>query len=58
MPEQAEERLRQGHEQFAALLGEKHAETQRTVRELVKLYESWGKPDEAAQWRSRLRPDR
>lgn len=35
-------------------LGPGHRHTIDSLRELVDLYESWGKPDEAAKWRAKL----
>ncbi len=37
-----------------AKLGPKHPHTIDSLRELVRLYESWDKPDEAATWRAKL----
>lgn len=35
-------------------LGPEHPQTLNSLRELVRLYESWNKPDEAEKWRARL----
>ena len=35
-------------------LGPEHPHTLGSLRELVSLYESWPKPDEAEKWRARL----
>jgi hypothetical protein len=35
-------------------LGPKHPHTIESLRQLVTLYESWLKPDEAAEWRAEL----
>ncbi len=37
-----------------ATLGPKHPHTIESLRELVTLCESWGKPNDAAKWRSKL----
>ncbi len=39
---------------FLASLGAVHELTQSTVRELAQLYDAWGKPAQAAEWRSKL----
>ncbi|UCD52375.1 MAG: hypothetical protein JSW27_07005 [Phycisphaerales bacterium] len=35
-------------------LGPEHSYTFTSPREFVRLYESWGKPDEATKWQSKL----
>ncbi len=35
-------------------LGPEHPHTIDSLRELVRLYESWDSPDEAAKWRVKL----
>jgi hypothetical protein len=35
-------------------LGEKHAFTQDSLRLLIELYEAWGKPDKAEEYRAML----
>ena len=37
-----------------AKLGPEHPQTIESLKQLVTLYESWPKADEAAQWRSKL----
>ena len=37
-----------------ARLGPDHPHTLDSLRELVNLYESWPKPDEAAKWQAKL----
>ena len=37
-------------------LGPKHPHTANSLHELVRLYESWGKPDDGATWRTK-RPE-
>ena len=36
------------------VLGDDHRSTINSIRSLVRLYEAWGKPDEAAKWRKLL----
>ena len=38
----------------SGILGPAHPHTLNSLRELVHLYESRNKPDEAAKWRTRL----
>jgi hypothetical protein len=35
-------------------LGPEHPHTSDSLNELVRLYESWGKPELAEQWRAKL----
>ena len=37
-----------------AKLGSTHPHSLESLKQLVNLYESWNKPDEAAQWRAKL----
>ena len=37
-------------------LGPDHPDTIESLKQLVTLYESWNKPDEAAKWRAKLPP--
>jgi hypothetical protein len=37
-----------------AKLGPEHPYTVESLKQLVTLYESWNKPDEAAKWRAEL----
>ncbi len=37
-----------------SLLIEGHPDTVAAINELIKLYEAWGKPQKAEQWRSKL----
>jgi len=36
------------------VLGPEHPHTVESLNHLVRLYESWSKPEEAAKWRARL----
>jgi hypothetical protein len=36
------------------MLGETHPDTLDSMGNLVKLYEAWGKPEQAEQWRAKL----
>ncbi len=38
-------------------LGPEHPHTVDSLNQLVDLYESWNKPDEAAKWRAKLARD-
>ena len=51
---QAEELLLDAHSVQQAQFGEQHARTQKTVGHLVELYEAWGKPKKAAEYRALL----
>jgi len=51
---EAEALLLQAYNGREAKLGPEHRRTLDSLRELVHLYESWNKPDEAAQWRAKL----
>jgi tetratricopeptide (TPR) repeat protein len=53
---EAEAILRETYARLAAAKGEGHQQTRETVEAIVELYESWGKPDQAASWRGRLKP--
>jgi len=52
--EDAERLLQEALKGREAKLGPQHPNTIRSLKQLVTLYESWGKPDEAANWRVRL----
>ena len=52
--EQAEANLLAAQEVLQANLGKEHTRTRRNVRRLVELYEAWGKPDKAAEYRTLL----
>jgi hypothetical protein len=51
---EAETLLVQGRAARDKLFGKDHANTRKAVEELVKLYEAWGKPEQAAALRSSL----
>jgi hypothetical protein len=36
------------------MLSEGHPDTVATVNELIMLYEAWGKPQKAEEWRTKL----
>jgi non-specific serine/threonine protein kinase/serine/threonine-protein kinase len=42
------------HEAYRQTLGADNARTQEAVNVLAKLYDAWGRPGKAAQWRARL----
>jgi serine/threonine protein kinase len=50
----AEQALLEGHPLLLESQGPAHEQTRRATEFLVKLYESWGDPARAAQWRGRL----
>ena len=52
--DEAEAQLLQSHTALAAGSGPRHAHTLSVVKYLVDLYDTWGKPEKAAQWRARL----
>ncbi len=52
--EEAEELLLAAYPALAAQLGPDHRRTQRALQRVVDLYDAWGKPEEAAEYRARL----
>ena len=50
--EEAETQLAAAYEGLEAALGGDHHLTRSAVQALVDLYEAWGKPDKAAQYRA------
>lgn len=38
-------------------LGDKHPHTQESMKNLIDLYEAWGKPGKAEEWRLKLPSD-
>ncbi len=54
--DEAEVGLIQGYEVLSSMLGDPHERTQRAIRALVDLYEQWGTPGKAADFRKRLTP--
>ena len=38
------------------VLGEEHPRTLESMNNLIKLYEAWGKPEQAEEWRAKLPP--
>lgn len=41
-------------ESYATLKAKRHKLTQKTLKQLIALYEAWGKPEKAAQYRPLL----
>lgn len=39
---------------YQTALGENHDHTKQVVNRLVELYEDWGRPEQAAEWRAKL----
>lgn len=54
--EEAEGLLLEGHDRVARVLGPAHRQTQKGAEELVALYESWGRSEQADAWRAKLAP--
>jgi tetratricopeptide (TPR) repeat protein len=52
-PEEAEPLLTGGYEKLAAARGASPAKRERALAHVVRLYEGWGKPEQAARWRAR-----
>ena len=50
---EAERLLLPSYDALAAKLGPKDSRTQETVTEIAKLYDRWGKPQQAASWREK-----
>ncbi len=46
--------LLEAHGILQAALGDEHGQTKRVVGYLADLYDAWGKPDKAAEWRAKL----
>lgn len=51
---EAEQMLIKALEFSRRVLGEEHAETLACQEDFVKLYEAWGKPEKAEEWRAKL----
>ena len=47
----------EAHYILAAALGDEHEQTTRVVGYLADLYDAWGKPEKAAEWRAKLPPE-
>ena len=54
--EEAELLLLEAYDIMHAGLGDEHQRTRGAVEKLIKLYEAWDKPDQAAEFRARLTP--
>jgi hypothetical protein len=54
--EAAEAAALEGHEIVTATLPPEHERVQIAVQQLVDLYGAWGRPEEAARWRTHLIP--
>ncbi len=52
--EEAERMLIKALEFSRRVLGEEHSETQACHEDFVKLYEAWGKPEKAEEWRAKF----
>jgi tetratricopeptide (TPR) repeat protein len=55
--EDAEPLLLESVETFTANHGEQYGMTKNTIQALITLYEQWGKPDQAAEWRAKSEAD-
>ncbi len=51
---EAEEQLLKSHEQLEKSFPPEHRNRQDHVKDMIKFYEAWGKPDNAAEWQSKL----
>ena len=54
---EAQEQLLEAHRVLDAAVGDGHIRTIRAVRALANLYEAWGKPDQADEYRAILGHD-
>jgi len=52
--EESEPLARDCYERSKVVFGPEHNETQDAILLLVKLYDAWGKPERAAEWRALL----
>jgi hypothetical protein len=52
--EEAKPLLIQGYAQLNAEFGAAHELTQEAIQRLVDLYDDWGKPEQAARWRTKV----
>ncbi len=50
----AESALLEAHGTLQTALGDEHLHTRRVVDYLADLYDAWGKPEKAAEWRAKL----
>ena len=50
----AESALLEAHGILQTALGDEHGQTKRVVGYLADLYDAWGKPEKAAEWRAKL----
>ena len=50
----AESALLEAHGILQTALGDEHGQTKRVVGYLADLYDAWGKPEQAAEWRAKL----
>ena len=53
--EEAEDHLQKAYQGYRASKGENHRLTHYVITLLAELHEAWGKPDQVAEWRSRIR---
>ena len=51
---EAESQMLEAHDILVAALSSDHQQTTRVVGYLADLYDAWGKPDKAAEWRAKL----
>ncbi len=54
--DEAEAALLEAHEILKSAQGEEHEQTTKIIKALTDLYDTWGKPDQATEWRAKL-PD-
>ena len=55
--QEAEEELIASYEGLSSELGPDHRRTQATLKRLVELYEAWGKPSKAAEYKELIQVD-
>jgi tetratricopeptide (TPR) repeat protein len=52
--EEAEQQLKLAYDRAMTTVGPHHPYTQEVIANLVRLYELWDKPDQAAEWRTKV----
>ncbi len=52
--DKAESLLLETLEDRCKVLGEEHPDTLGSLNNLIELYEAWGKPEKAEEWRAKL----
>ena len=52
--DEAEQQLKSAYERYSSILGTEHSFTQDTLKLLIELYDVWGKPEKAEEYRALL----